>query len=191
MGAETIQPFDWQRMFLGDEPPLFLLEIAFRTAFMYAFTLFITRFLGKRALGDLTSFDYIIVIAIGSATGDPMIFPDVPLLHGMAVLTIVVILERLLAYWTQRSRALEAAAESTPSLLVRDGQIRYGALEHERVSEEEVLSLLRLAEVRDVGEVERAYLEPTGSLSVFRYPEGRERPVKSTFPPAEEAEQSA
>ncbi len=187
MGAETIQPFDWQRIFLGDEPPFFLLEIVFRTVFMYFYTLAVTRLLGKRALGDLSAFDYIIVIAIGTATGDPMIFPDVPLLHGMLVLTAVVLLERALAYWTMHSRRLEKVAESTPSLLIRDGEILSDGLKDERVSEEEILSLLRLEGVRDLGAVERAYLEPTGNLSVFRYPEDKQRRMRSTFPPAEEA----
>ena len=42
--------FDWQRIFIRDALPLFLIEIAFRTLFMYVFTLLLMRVIGKRGL---------------------------------------------------------------------------------------------------------------------------------------------
>lgn len=183
MGVESLQPFDWYRMYVGSLTPLILLEIAFRTVFMYLYVLLLVRLIGKRGIGDMTTFDQIIVIAVGSATGDPMLMPEVPLLQAMVVIGILVYLERLLARLTQRSSTIEKVAESTPSLLVREGRIVEEWLERERMTVGELMSLLRLNGIRDLGEVERAYLEPTGTLSVFRNPEGTTPPVRSTFPP--------
>lgn len=182
MAAEMV-PFDWKRMFLGDMPASILLEIAFRTAWMYLFALIVARTIGKRAMGDTTPFDNLIIIAIGSATGDPMLGPAVPLLHGMMVLTAVVLLERFVARMAVRSGRIEKLVDSTPSPVVRDGAVVEEWLERERVSRGELMSMLRLNGVRDVGEVERAFLEPTGTLSVFLYPEDKARQVCSTFPP--------
>jgi uncharacterized membrane protein YcaP (DUF421 family) len=183
MSGDPLEAFDWQRMFIGDTSPLLLLEIVLRTLIMYVYLLVLTRLVGKRGVGDLNSFDYIIVIAIGSATGDPMFMPELPLAHGMVVITVVVVLERFLAKWIQRSGTLEKMAESTPSPLVRDGEIVWEWLERERMTEGELMSSLRLHGVRDLGEVERAYLEPTGIISVFVYPKGQARQIRSTFPP--------
>ena len=58
---ESIVPFDLARMFIGEHPPLFLLEVAFRTLIMYVYTLLAVRFLGKRGTGQLTAFDFIVV----------------------------------------------------------------------------------------------------------------------------------
>jgi hypothetical protein len=56
---EPIVPFDVARMFLGEHPPLFLLEVAFRTVVMYAYTLVAIRIFGKRGTGRMTTFDWL------------------------------------------------------------------------------------------------------------------------------------
>ena len=40
---ESIDVFDWQRMLIGDEPPLFLLEIMVRTVIIYVYALLLLR----------------------------------------------------------------------------------------------------------------------------------------------------
>jgi uncharacterized membrane protein YcaP (DUF421 family) len=77
-------------MLWGDEPPLFLLEIVFRTMVIYGYTMALMRWLGSRTIGQLSSIEFLLVIALGSAVGDAMFYPDVPLLHAIAVITVVV-----------------------------------------------------------------------------------------------------
>lgn len=93
---EEIQVFDWKRIFLGDLEPAFALEVAFRTGFMFAYTIILVRLLGKRGIGQLSPFELVIIIALGSAVGDPMFYPDVPLFHAMVVVTVIVLLQRAL-----------------------------------------------------------------------------------------------
>jgi uncharacterized membrane protein YcaP (DUF421 family) len=181
--SDSLQVFDWQRIFLGDLPLIFLAEILFRTTWMYVWALLVTRLTGKRAVGDLSSFDYIIVIAIGSSTGDPMFMPDIPLLHGMLVLTVVMLLERLVTTISRHWGRFERVVESTPTPLVRDGTLLEESLARERMTEGELMSMLRLAGVRDLGEVERAWLEPSGQLSLFKRTQEPAPAVRSTWPP--------
>lgn len=83
-------------MFVGDSHDfLFLLEVIFRTVVMYAYALLFARVIGKRAVGQISPFEFILIIIISSAAGDPMFYAHVPLLHGMAVMTVVMILHRL------------------------------------------------------------------------------------------------
>ena len=179
---ESIVPFDLARMFVGEHPPLFLLEVAFRTFVMYGYTLLAVRFLGKRGTGQLTAFDFIVVILLGSAAGDPMLYDDVPLIYGIIVITVVVIIERVLNAWTNRNTKLEAYLESTPTLLVKNGAIDMEALKSEQISRAELMMELREKGVRSVGEVERAYIEPSGRMSVFKFESGKEKDGESTFP---------
>ncbi|MES2931820.1 MAG: YetF domain-containing protein [Patescibacteria group bacterium] len=170
------------RMFLGTQPPLFLLEVVFRTVVMYSYMLFAARFLGKRGTGQLTVFDFIVVILLGSAVGDPMFYDDVPLLHGIIVITIVVLVERALNHFTNRNVKLEEFIESTPALLVKDGVILHEALAKEAISLPELMMELRDKGIRNTGEVECAYLEPSGRMSVFTVAEGKETFGEPTFP---------
>jgi uncharacterized membrane protein YcaP (DUF421 family) len=155
-------------MFIGDTDLTFVLQIVIRTTFMYLYTLALVRLLGKRGMGQLSPFEMVIIVALGSAVGDPMFYDNVPLLHGIAVVTVVVALERLLVVLTQRNRRLERLIESSPVLLVTDGAIDQEAMNQEELSEGELFMSLREASIEQLGEVRLAYLEPNGKVSVFR-----------------------
>jgi len=182
LGSMDVIQTELVRMFLGTQPPLFLLEVVFRTIVMYSYMLFAARFLGKRGTDQLTVFDFIVVILLGSAVGDPMFYDDVPLLHGIIVITIVVLVERALNHFTNRNVKLEEFIESTPTLLIKNGVILHKALEHESIPLPELMMELRDKGIRNTGEVECAYLEPSGRMSVFKVAGGKERAGESTLP---------
>ena len=80
--SEELAAFDLQRMFMGEGSPLFLLEVVFRTCFMFVYTLLLVRMTGKRGIGDLSPFELLLVVALGSSVGDPMFYPEGPLFHA-------------------------------------------------------------------------------------------------------------
>ncbi|MDK2012520.1 MULTISPECIES: DUF421 domain-containing protein [unclassified Deinococcus] len=168
MSAEVV-PFDWARIFLGDTPPLFLLEIIFRTTVIFGWLLLLLRFTGKRGLAQLSPLELAIVIGLGSAAGDPMFYPEVPLLHAMLVLAVVVSLQTLLARLVIRSERVETFVEGVPVELVRDGVLSGRALEVSNLSREDLFERLRAQGVRQLGEVQRAYFEQDGNLTVFTH----------------------
>lgn len=151
----------------------FAFEIAFRTVVMYLYTLVLIRLLKKRGMAQLSPFEMLIIVALGSAVGDPMFYADVPLVHGMIVVTVVVALERLIVRLTETNSTLERAIESAPVLLVADGEILRDALDKEDLSEHELFMALRQNGIEHLGEVRLAYLEPSGHVSVFRGEQAR------------------
>src|SRR5688572_871600 len=133
-----MQPFDLQRIFLGDSSFSFLLEIVFRTVVLYLYTLAILRLIGQRGMERLSSFDFAIVIAMGSAVGDPMFYPEVPLLHGMAVVTTILAVERGLGWITKQSMAVEKTIEGSTRVAVKDGRINLDYIEQSLLSQAEL-----------------------------------------------------
>jgi uncharacterized membrane protein YcaP (DUF421 family) len=160
--------FDPVNMLVGDFSWEFTLEIVLRTVIMYSYTLLVVRLLGKRGLGHLSPFELVIIVALGSAVGDPMFYADVPLLHGIIVITVVVAIQRVLQELTERSPRLETLLESKVQRLVKDGIVDQGALDQEDLSETELFSALREREVEHLGQVRLAYLEPSGAITVFK-----------------------
>lgn len=175
--------FDFWRMFFGEEPPLFLLEIAFRTVLIYTYTLVLIRWIGSRSIAQLSLVEFLLVIALGSAVGDAMFYPDVPLVHCMIVITVVVLLDKALSYVVARSPRLEDAIEGKSVEVVRDGLIRFRALRKLNFGHDELFEQLRLKEVVHLGQVRAAYLETNGMLSVFKRISKIERPGLSIDPP--------
>lgn len=180
--APEVVPFDLARMFLGDVPPLFLLEIVFRTAVIFLWLVFLLRITGKRGLAQLSPLELAIVIGLGSAAGDPMFYPEVPLLHAMLVLALVVGFQRLLAHLVVRSETVETFVEGTPVELVRDGVMIPGSLHRSGLSREDLFERLRAQGVRQLGEVQRAYFEQDGNLTVFSHA-GEAPPGLAVVPP--------
>ena len=180
---------DWKaelfRVLFGEEDNqriLFFVEVVLRTAVMYFYTIFLARMVGQGGVGQIGPFEFVLVIAVGSAAGDPMFYPDIGLLQGMLVITMVILLHRLTGFAMSRNKALELVVEGNPLVVVRDGKICEDRLGSGTLTERELLALLRLEGVRDTGEVEWAFFEPNGRLSVFRVPEDKRRSVMKTIP---------
>ncbi len=91
MVESSIEVFEITRILVADTPWHFLLEVILRSAFMFIFALIIMRFLGRRAIHQLTSFDLLLIIALGSAMGDPMIYPDVAILWSVFGISSIMI----------------------------------------------------------------------------------------------------
>lgn len=186
MNGSVPDSFDLYRIFVGDHPPVFLLEILFRTTVLYLYVLLVLRLIGKRGMGQLSPFEFTIIIALGSAVGDPMFYPEVPLLHGLVVVTAVVALTRAVTFLSNRSEEVEKFLEGQPCRVVSDGELRLDAIDSERISREELFMLLREKGVSQLGQVRQAFLEPSGAVSAFRVTDERCRRGLPIIPPYDE-----
>lgn len=174
--------FDLQRIFFGDAPPLFLFEIIFRTTILYAFTLIILRIMGQRGIGQLSMFEFVIIIAIGSAVGDPMFYADVPLIHGMVVIAVIIFLQRVLTRITLQHRRIERVIEGKPWRIVADGVIDLDGRQQVKLSGDEIFMELRQQGIEQLGQVRRAYFEFDGEMSVFKFDPDQVRPGLPLLP---------
>ncbi|MBZ9657296.1 YetF domain-containing protein [Phyllobacterium lublinensis] len=165
---EAVQAFDLKRMLVGDLPLLFLVEIFVRTTIIYAYALLLIRWLGSRIVGQLSMVEFFLVIALGSAVGDPMFYHDVPMIHSMIVITVIVLFNRLLDEFVFRNRKAADIIEGATVELVRDGVIQHQTVGGLKISNQELFQLLRAKGIENLGEVRAAYFEPDGSLSVFK-----------------------
>lgn len=181
-----VEVFNFLRIFFDDLPWFYLGEIAFRTAFMFIFILIIMRFAGKRSVHQLTLYELVILLALSSAAGDPMFYTDVPVLWGVTVLFIVVLLYRALTLVISNSKLVENITQGKPTRIIKDGLIEHRNLESQTLSPREMMMLLRAQGIKNVGEVERAYLERSGSLGVYRFSKKQQKPGLSTAPEGSE-----
>ena len=165
---QPVIPFDLARMFLGEHPPLFYAEILVRTVLVYVYALLMIRWIGGRGVAQLSMVEFLLVIALGSAVGDAMFYPDVPLLAAMAVITTVVALNKVLDRLIVRFDRAKRVIDGRPIALVLDGRILSDVAGHRDLGLAEIKAMLRLAGVSNLGELRAAYLEAGGGLSVFR-----------------------
>lgn len=160
---------EFYRMFIGpDFDILFIFEVMFRTAFMYLYTIANVRLMDTRSMGMLSPFEIIIIVALGSAVGDPMFYRQVPLLATMIVITTIVFIERVLTKFAMRSVWFERVLNGRPVLIIKDGQLMKENMAAQNITKLELYSILRQKGVLRISEVEYAYLEPAGSISIIK-----------------------
>ncbi len=175
--------FDLRRILVGDLPLLFLVEIVLRTAILYFYALLIFRALGKRSIGELTPLELIVVIGLGSAVGDPMFYPNVPVLHGIAVITVVALIQRAVIFFTRRHEKAEQVFKGSPVRIVVDGRIDLEGMRYANLSREEVFMTLRQHGYQQLGEVQRVYMETDGQASHYKFHDDEIQPGLPLMPP--------
>jgi uncharacterized membrane protein YcaP (DUF421 family) len=174
--------FDFHRIFLGDLPLLFLAEIVFRTVLMYAYTILWLRFLGKRSIGQLSTLELAIIICFGSAAGDPMMGVDIPILHGLVVITTVALLQTGMEWVINRHKKLEVFMEGQADCLVDNGMIRYELLRSNSLSHADLFRALRNREVEHLGQLNKAFFETSWLISVHFQPPKKIQPGLNIMP---------
>ncbi len=181
--SDPIVPFDVARMLWGEAPPGFLWEILVRTLIVYSYALALIRWVGGRGVAQLSLVEFLLVIALGSAVGDSLFYPEVPLGHALLTITVVVVINKVLDLAIVRWRGAKHVIDGHPVVLVRDGVIEPQVRHRRALSDHEVMSMLRVHGVRNLGEVSHAYLESSGALSIFRHETAR--PGLAIDPPHE------
>lgn len=161
-----ITPFDWHRLLLGSAPPVYLLEIVVRVLMLFAILVVLVRVLGKRGQKDLSPMQQMLMIALGSAAGDVMLYPQLSIAYAGTVLVGVTLLTISIEMTASRVRAVRNYLESEPRVLVKNGAIDFDALKKERTTERELFASLRCSGAVALSQVELAVLEVTGSISV-------------------------
>ena len=164
---EPVIPFDWLRLLIGDAPPLFLLEITLRVLAIFLWTTTMLRWIGGRSISQLSLVEFLLVIALGSAVGDGMLYPDVPLLHAFLVVFLVIAMDKLIDCGIHTWHGFKTVVDGTPVQLVERGRILTTALKAARIAPSEAHEMLRLKGIRNLGQVETAWMETSGAVSVF------------------------
>jgi uncharacterized membrane protein YcaP (DUF421 family) len=143
-------------------------QISLRGVIVFVATVIIIRCGDRRFLSQKTAFDAVLGFILASmlaraVNGTAAFFPT---LGGGFVL---VILHRVLAYWSRRSHAFGLLIKGHSDVVVRDGKLDEAVASRNRLSDHDVLEDIRLhgnvAEVRDVG---LAVFERNGHISVVR-----------------------
>jgi uncharacterized membrane protein YcaP (DUF421 family) len=176
---------DLQQIFLGNTTVEVVVEIIFRTLVMYIYLLLLLRTLGARGIGQLSPFEFAIIIALGSAVGDAMFYLEIPLIQCLLVVTIVVLIQHAIVWVSNRNAQVEILLEGKPYTLIEDGILNMDNLHKTALSHDELFMEIRLAGVEQLGQVKSAYLEVNGKTSVFLVPAEAVRPGLLIVPPWE------
>lgn len=133
--------------------------------------LIFTRFLGKQHVSQLTFFDYVLGITIGSTASSLTTDLYTSAWHHWVGLLSWAALVYILQWITLKFRYASKFIDSEPTIIIMNGKIMEDALRKMRYRVTDILEQLREKDIFDLTEVDFAILETNGSLSVIKKPE--------------------
>ena len=146
-----------------------LLTTVLRTLFFYFFVTFAYRIMGKREVGQFGLVDLIVSILIAELVAISIENVDKSIMLTIAPISLLVVIEVALAYLSTKSRWFRQVFTSKPSVIINHGVINYKEMIKQRYSLDDLLVSLRQASIKSIEDVEYAFLESNGKLSIFKY----------------------
>jgi uncharacterized membrane protein YcaP (DUF421 family) len=135
---------------------------------LFVVTLFaITKIGGKKQLSELSFFEYVSGITIGSIAGEVIMGMEGNLFHGVLAIVIFGSFTYLHDLIGIKSKKFRDIFEGKATVIIKDGKVMEENLKKEKYTIDELNSLLRQKNVFKTADVEFAVLEPKGDLSVL------------------------
>ncbi|MBS9523014.1 DUF421 domain-containing protein [Litoribacter ruber] len=163
-----VEMWDWHRIWVGDVPTMFLVEVLIRSIIVFATLLFTLRIMGKRMGGQLSLSEMAVMVTLGALVAVPMQIYDRGLLMGFTALIIAYFFQRGFNLMGVKYTWFEELSQGKLSILVKDGKILEDAMLKSRISKNQLFALLRNEQITHLSEVKRLYLEASGTISIYK-----------------------
>lgn len=122
---------------------------------------------GNRTLSQMNSFDFIITIAMGSTFSSGILDKNVSLVDTLCALGLLIFMQYLITKFSVRSQKIDKLVKAKPVMMFYQGELIQEAMNHERVSKDEILACMRENGLSTLSQVEAIVLETNGKLSAI------------------------
>lgn len=143
------------------------MESVLRALAIYAVLLVLFRVTGKRSLGQITTFDFILLLIISEAIQNGMVGSGYSITNALVLVTTLVAVDVGLSLVKRRSPRLEKYLDGTPLVIVEHGRVLRARIDKERVDESDILAAARREGLERMAQVKYAVLERNGHISII------------------------
>ncbi|MBW4080801.1 DUF421 domain-containing protein [Paenibacillus sp. S150] len=143
------------------------LEVIWRTVFAVVVLFFLTKLLGKRQVSQLSFFEYITGITVGSLAAYISLDTDKTWHLGLIALVVWVAFSLGIEFLQLKSKKARDFIDFKSTVLIKDGKILEDNMKKERLSTDELLEELRKKDIFKVADVEFAIMESDGAINVM------------------------
>ena len=138
-----------------------------RAILVYVFAVVALRLAGKRELGQLTTFDLVVLLFFSNILQNSIIGNDNSVTGGVIGAATLLIVNHMVLRVLYRHRRIDALVEGTATYLIQEGVVQEHNLARELVTRDELIVACHKQGVLTLEEVSTAVLEPDGSITVF------------------------
>lgn len=127
----------------------------------------VIRITGRRSLGQMTAFDFILYLVVGSTMVRSMVGEDYSLTNGIIIIVTLAMLNVGTSLLETHFASMGKVIKGTPTVLVERGRVLHDRVRKARVTEDEILAAARTSHglVR-MQQIRYAVLEASGAISI-------------------------
>ncbi|MBU5293777.1 DUF421 domain-containing protein [Anaerosalibacter bizertensis] len=148
-------------------------KIILKTTLTFITLLILTRMLGKKQLSELTFFNYITGVTIGSLAANTIVNTSSQYLNEMIKLIWWILLTIFVTLISLKSSRVRVLLEGEPIMVIKNGKIVEEALKSTKINLDDLSMLLRSKDIFSITEVDYAILESNGELSILKKQENQ------------------
>lgn len=141
--------------------------VSIRTGILYLLVVITMRLMGKRQIGELQPYEFVITIMISDLASLPMQDTRLPLLQGIIPIITLLFLKTILTQIGLKFQWTRKFVDGEPCILIHNGKINYSTLKKQQLNIDELLEELRLANYFNLDEIQYAILENDGQMSIL------------------------
>jgi uncharacterized membrane protein YcaP (DUF421 family) len=156
---------DWAELFVPNLP---IIETIIRGTLVYWFLFLIFRLVIKRDIGSVAVTDLVVVVIIADAAQNAMAADYKSITDGLILISTIVLWNFLLDWAAYRFRWVDRLMAPEALKLIKDGRILHRNLRREFLTEEELMRKVRESGVEDISQIQSAYMEGDGTISVIK-----------------------
>lgn len=147
----------------------------------------LTKLIGYRQISELSFFDYIVGISIGSIAAEMATNIDLEWYKGIAAMTIYALVAIIFSKLSQKSVKVRSFISGTPIILMENGKVNRKSLKKAKIEINDLLVSARTNGYFDLSDIDYAIMETTGKISFLPVPAKRQlNPNDFNFAPERE-----
>ena len=154
-----------------------MLVIFFRTLISFCVLLTVMRLMGKRQIGEMQPFEFVITLLIAELACLPLSDVSIPLVYGIIAVLVTFVLHQTISVIEQFGQPFKLVFSGKPSLVINKNGIDVKELKRNNLDVEDLIGALRCSGYYSLEQVAYAIFEANGNLSVMPYKDSNDSPT--------------
>ena len=145
----------------------FMTIMLIRSVLIYILVLFVIRLMGKRQVGEMQPFEFVITLIIADLACIPMSELSVPLVHGVVPILSLLLLHFFICVLARKSMKMRYLLSGRPAIVVTPSGIDYQELKKLNMTLDDLVEAMRGCDVFSIDEIAYAIIETNGKMCII------------------------
>ena len=144
-----------------------MLVVFIRVLIIYITVLVFLRLMGKRQIGEMQPYEVVITLIIADLATLPMSDSNIPLLHGILPLAILVLIHYCITLLTRKNIKIRRIMSGRPVVVISPKGLEYQAFKDLNINIDDITEMLRQNGYYSFDQVLYAIIETNGKISII------------------------